>query len=104
MRFVGYSLTQKGYRLYNENKCKVFIGEDVIFNETDFEHTNRVQLEVEEEDDSPSNEESATKSRRVYYHDEYAGIASANHTALFVTEVEEPATLKKALESDHVEN
>lgn len=114
MRFVGYSLTQKGYRLYDENKRKVFIRRDVIFNETDFGHTNRVQLEVEE-DDSPSNEESATKSpdvRRsarerkppVHYHDEYAGITSAKHTALFVTEIEEPATLKKALESDHAEN
>ena len=64
---------------------------------------------------SLSNEESATKSpgvRRsarekkppVHYHDEYAGIISAKHTALFVTEAEEPATLKKALESNHAEN
>jgi hypothetical protein len=50
MRFVGYSLTQKGYRLYDENKRKIFICQDVIFNETDFGHTNRVQLEVDEED------------------------------------------------------
>ena len=80
MRFGGYSLTQKGYRLYDENKRKVFIRRDVTFNETDFGYTNRVQMEVEEEDNSPS-EESATKSpdvRRsarerkppVYYHDE----------------------------------
>ncbi|CAB4021125.1 retrotransposon, Ty1-copia subclass [Paramuricea clavata] len=39
-----------------------------------------------------------------HYHDEYAGITTAKHTALFVTEVEEPKTLKKALESDHAEN
>ena len=114
MRFVDYSLAPKGYRLYDENKRKVFIRRDVIFNETDFGHTNRVQLEFEEEDNSPS-EESAAKSpdvRRsvrerkppVYYHDEYAGITSAKHTTLFVTEVEEPAMLKKALESDHAEN
>ena len=48
--------------LYDENKRKVFIRRDDMFNETDFGHTNRVQLEVEEEDDSPSNEESARKS------------------------------------------
>jgi hypothetical protein len=115
MRFVGYSLTQKGYRLYDENKRKIFIRRDVTFNETDFGHTNRVQLEVEEEDDGCSKEESDKKSpdsrcsareRKppVYYHDEYAGITTAKHTALFVTEVEEPTTLKKALESDHAEN
>ena len=99
MRFVGtmYQIN----RLYDENKRKVFIRRDVIFNETGFGHTNRVQLEVEEED-SLSNEESARRStsvRRsaqerkppVHYHNEYAGITSANHTALFVTEVEEPA-------------
>ena len=34
MRFVGYSLTQKGYRLYDENKRKIFIRRDVTFNET----------------------------------------------------------------------
>ena len=34
MRFVGYSLTQKGYRLYDESKRKIFIRRDVIFNET----------------------------------------------------------------------
>jgi hypothetical protein len=115
MRFAGYSLTQKGYRLYDENKRKIFIRRDVTFNETDFGHTNRVQLEVEEEDDECSKEESDKKSpdsrcsaqeRKppVYYHDEYAGITTAKHTALFVTEVEEPTTLKKALKSHHAEN
>ena len=80
MRFVGYSLTQKGYRLYDENKRKIFIRRDVTFNETDFGDTNRVQLEVEEEDDECSKEESDKKSpdsrcsareRKppVYYHD-----------------------------------
>ncbi|CAB3995164.1 Retrovirus-related Pol poly from transposon TNT 1-94 [Paramuricea clavata] len=115
MRFVGYCLTQKGYRLYDENKRKIFIRRDVTFNETDFGHTNRVQLEVEEKDDECCKEESNKKSpdsrcsareRKppVYYHDEYAGITTAKHTALFVTEVEEPTTLKKALESAHAEN
>ena len=117
MRFVGYSLTQKGYRLYDDNKRKIFICRDVIFNETDFGHSTKVQLEVEEEvGDSCSTEESdrkkssdvrrSTRERKppVHYHDEYAGIATAKHTALFATEVEEPTTLKKALEGDHAEN
>ena len=116
MRFVGYSLTQKGYRLYDESKRKIFIRRDVIFNETEFGRTNRVQLEVEEENDECSEEESvkrkssdircSARERKppVYYHDEYAGVTTAKHTALFVTEVEEPTTLKKALESDHAEN
>ena len=46
---------------------------------------------------------SARKKSPVRYH-EYAGITTAKHTALFVTEVEEQTTLKKALESDHAEN
>ena len=111
MRFVGYSLTQKGYRFYDDNKRKIFICRDVIFNETDFGHSTKVQLEVEEEvGDSCSTEESdrkklsdvrrSTRERNppVHYHDEYAGIATAKHTALFATEVEEPTTLKKALQ------
>ena len=108
MRLVGYSLTQKGCRLYDDNKCKIFICRDVIFNETDFEHSTKVQLEVEEEvGDSCCTEESdrkkssdvrrSTRERKppVHYHDEYAGIATAKHTALFATEVEEPTALKK---------
>jgi hypothetical protein len=115
MLVVGYSLTQKGYRLYDENKRKNFICRDVSFNETDFGHTNRVQLEVEEEDHECSKEESDKKSHDsrcsererkppVYYHDEYAGITTAKHTSLFVRQVEEPTTLKKALESDQAKN
>jgi hypothetical protein len=59
-------------------------------------------LEVEEEDDECSKEESDKKSpdsrcsaqeRKppVYYHDEYAGITTAKHTALFVAEADWPA-------------
>ena len=116
MRFVGYSLTQKGYRLYDENKRKIFIRRDVTFNETDFGHANRVQLEVEEGNDKSPEEESdqekpsdtrcSTRERKppVYYHDEYAGITTARHTALFVAEIEEPTSLKEALESEHALN
>ncbi len=107
MRFVGFSLTQKGYRLYDENKPKIFIRRDVTFNETDFGHANKIQLEVDEENDECSEEDSekrkspdlrcSTRERKppVYYHDGYAGITTAKHTVLFVTEVKEPATLEK---------
>ena len=60
MGFVGYSLKQKGYRLYDENKRnrKIFIRRDVTFNETDFGHANKIQLEVDEENDECSEEDS----------------------------------------------
>ena len=73
-------------------------------------------MEVEEQNDECSEEESVKRKSSdircsaqerkppVYYHDEYAGITTAKHKGLFVTEVEELTTLKKALESDHAEN
>ena len=36
LRFVGYSLQTKGYRLINEDTGRVVISRDVIFNESDF--------------------------------------------------------------------
>lgn len=36
MRFVGYSLTSKGYRLFDETKRKMYIRRDLEFNENDF--------------------------------------------------------------------
>ena len=36
MRFVGYSLTSKGYRLFDETNQKLYIRRDVEFNESDF--------------------------------------------------------------------
>ena len=35
-RFVGYSLTLKGYRLFDEKNQKMYIRRDVEFNENDF--------------------------------------------------------------------
>ena len=36
MRFVGYSLTSKGYRLFDETNQKPCVRRDVEFNESDF--------------------------------------------------------------------
>jgi hypothetical protein len=47
MRFVGYSLTQKGYRLYDENRQRIFIRRDITFNKTDFGST-KVQIKCDE--------------------------------------------------------
>ena len=38
LRFVGYSIQSKGYRLFDEKSHKVVIRRDVAFNETDFGH------------------------------------------------------------------
>ena len=114
MRFVGYSLKQKGYRLYDENKRKVFIRRDIIFRETDFGHSNEVQLELDQENELYLKKEETEKStmlRRsarekkppIHYHDEYANVSTTTHTALYVTQVEEPTSLKIALESEHAQ-
>ena len=39
MRFVGYSLTSKGFRLFDETNRKLYIRRDVEFNENDFGQT-----------------------------------------------------------------
>ena len=36
MRFIGYPVGTKGYRLFNEKKHRVVVRHDVVFNEADF--------------------------------------------------------------------
>lgn len=97
--------------MFDEKKQKFYIRRDVTFNETDFARTNTVQLHIEEKNEEHYEQESNNKTSNVrrslreiklpiYYHDEYASITKAKYTALFVTEVEEPTTLKKAVERD----
>lgn len=120
MRFVGYSLTQKGYRLYDELTQKVYIRRDVTFNENDFGHIPN-QLDVPEEiekaqphstkgeastSDSDDNQQPLRRSSRdrrspKYFHDEYATMSNAEHTALHVTQITEPSTLNEALKSEY---
>lgn len=37
LRFIGYSLQTKGYRLIDESTSKITLCRDVIFNESDFQ-------------------------------------------------------------------
>jgi hypothetical protein len=119
MRFVGYSLTQKGYRLYDENRQRIFIRRDITFNKTDFGST-KVQIKcdegitecaeeemelkgkdvitVDEQQDLPTDPRRSGRERNppMYYHDEYATITTAKYAALYVAEIEKYATQWKA--------
>ena len=53
LRFVGYSLSSKGYRLYDEVSKQVVIRRDVVFNEDDFAREKVVCLEEEKQDMEP---------------------------------------------------
>ena len=117
MRLVGYSLTQKGYRLYDETRQKIYIRRDVTFNESDFGHTPN-QLDIlekpevtgsikEETSKTESNEQQevrrSSRDRKppTFYHDEYAAMSKAKYTALHVAQIEEPSTLEEALNSEY---
>ena len=58
LRFVGYSIQSKGYRLIDERTSKVFIRRDVTFNESDFGHqaTGVEQQSSLEVDANPTSE------------------------------------------------
>ena len=77
MRFVGYSLTSKGYRLFDETERKIFIRKDVEFNEDDFGHKEtmtttdsvperkqEVEEDVEGEIEEAKEEQSTQEPRR----------------------------------------
>ena len=57
MRFVGYSIQSKGYRLLDEKTRNVLVRRDVVFNETDFGQPHpeaRKESLVVEMDERPS--------------------------------------------------
>ena len=50
LRFVGYSDTQKGYRLFDVRNNKIIVKRDVIFNEADFGHQKEsVEMVIKKE-------------------------------------------------------
>ena len=48
MRFVGYSLTSKGYHLFDETNRKLYICRDVEFNENNFGQTQVMTTEPDQ--------------------------------------------------------
>ena len=48
LRFVGYRIQSKAYRLLDEETSKVYIRRDVVFNEEDFGYLPRKVLGKEE--------------------------------------------------------
>ena len=56
LRFVGYCIQSKGYRLLDEKTSRVFIRRDVIFSEQNFGHKSEVLKQ-----DSPDTFEADTK-------------------------------------------
>ncbi len=48
VRFVGYANNAKGYRLFDEEKRRILIRRDVIFNESDFDLKQEVDISCSE--------------------------------------------------------
>ena len=130
MRFVGYSLTSKGYRLFDETNRKLYIRRDVEFNENNFGETkvmttepdqngeetkqNAVTTTGDEEQegetkkskDMPQVARQSERTRKApvrYGYDEYADTSAhrVHHVAYHLCEVDEPTTLQEAMSSEH---
>ena len=62
MRFVGYSLTSKGFRLFDETNRKLYIRRDVEFNENDFGQKQALTTEPDQKgEDVKQNAGTTTK-------------------------------------------
>jgi hypothetical protein len=130
LRFVGYSIQCKGYRLYDEEKRQIKIRRDVIFNESNFNLkegstvrdetinieepiliNNEEKQQPDDHRELPEEVEEPRRSNRdrrapvKYGYDEFADSAGGehqvHHVAYRVGQVKEPKTLKEAMESDH---
>ena len=126
LRFVGYSIQSKEYRLLDELTSKVYIRRDVIFNEHDFgrrkesvcnspeavevqpEVMNESEPDLEPSDPDPDPEpEQRRQSKRTrqppvrYGLDEYTAAANVEHVACATYQIPEPQTVDEALDSDY---
>lgn len=99
LRFVGYANNAKGYRLFNEEKKRILIRRDVIFNESDFDWKQEVEVSCSESeatvnaeergasvDETPVNEALRESGRirkppKRYGYDEFADIVTVEHFA-----------------------
>ena len=123
LRFVGYSPTSKGYRLYSEHGNKMLTRRDVTFDETNFllgpEKTQPGSLEAlfpadvnppeEVEEAAPEvvvPEQQTRRSDRAHnppdrYGSWVSHIATCEHFAYNVCQVSEPKTIDEALAGPH---
>ena len=123
LRFVGYSIQSKAYRLLDEKTSKIYIRRDVIFNEQDFgqkteevpkgdlletievEQNPDIESETEEEQAESEERRQSERTRRPpvrFGIDEYADTATANipHVAYVAHQIAEPNTMDEALAGD----
>lgn len=114
LRFVGYANNAKGYRLFDEEKRRILIRRDVIFNESDFDLKQEVDISCSEnevimktDERTPVDatvDETAREGGRIrkppkrYGYDEFADLVTVDHYAT-VCCVAEPSTLKEAMMS-----
>ena len=130
MRFVGYSLTSKGYRLFDETNRKLYIRRDVEFNENNFGQTKVITTEPDQNgeetkqnavtttgdeeqegetkksEDMPQVARQSERTRKApvrYGYDEYADTSThrVHHVAYHLCEVDGPTTLQEAMSSEH---
>ena len=123
--YERFSLTSKGYRLFDETNQKLYIRRDVEFNESDFGQKSAMSTEPDqksmelkqnaditakdEERQEPQEEKELRRSERTrktpvrYGYDEYADTATCRvrHVAYHLSEVDEPSTIQEAKSSDH---
>lgn len=101
LRFVGYAVNSKGYRLLDVETGKIYIKRDVIFNENDFEKktvraqpTGEIELPSEVNVDKELTGERPRRERRQpirYGIDEYVGCANLAYST------GEPSTMEEAM-------
>ena len=65
MRFVGYSLTSKGYRLFDETSRKLYIPRDVEFNENDFGEKQALTTEKKNAGTIAKDEEEVSQMKKL---------------------------------------
>ena len=127
MRFVGYSLQSKGYRLYDDTTHKIKIRRNVTFNESDYKLEKDVALQKEnvtkqtvdiilEENENKDDllyqqEKQLCRSERQkkapvkFGYDEFADSVNVDsqvqHVAYNVCQTDEPKSIREAFEGDH---
>ncbi len=116
LRFVGYANNAKGYRLFDEEKRRILIRRDVIFNESDFNLKQEVDISCSENevimkadektsidvtvDETAKDVGRIRKPPKRYGYDEFADLVTVDHYAN-VCRVAEPGTLKEAMMSSN---